>query len=71
MLEFCEEPYLCRRKVLLNYLDEDFRSKQCNTMCDNCKKGLRTEEREYTEEARYVVAMVESSIRKKMDLTIL
>lgn len=27
MLEFCEEPYLCRRKVLLNYLDEDFRSK--------------------------------------------
>ena len=71
MLEFCEEPYLCRRKVMLNYLDEDFRSKQCNTMCDNCKKGLKVAEIDFTEQAKYVVAMVETSVRKKMDLTVL
>ena len=71
MLEFCEEPYLCRRKVLLNYLDEDFRSKECNTMCDNCKKGLNVAEIDFTEQARYVVSMIESAIRKKLDLTVL
>jgi superfamily II DNA helicase RecQ len=71
MLEFCEEPYLCRRKVLLNYLDEDFRSKECNVMCDNCKKELKVTEIDFTEQAKYVVAMVESSLRKKMDVTVI
>ena len=49
MLEFCEEPYLCRRKVLLNYLDEDFRSKECNNMCDNCQKDLRVADIDFTD----------------------
>lgn len=70
MLEFCEEPYLCRRKVLLNYLDEDFRSKECNVMCDNCKKDLQVAEIDFTEHARYIVALIESSVRKKLDLTV-
>ena len=71
MLEFCEEPYLCRRKVLLNYLDEDFRSRECNTMCDNCRKGQGVTEVDYTEQARYVVSMIESAVRKRLDLTVL
>lgn len=40
-------------------------------MCDNCKKGLNVAEIDYTEQARYIVAMIESSIRKKLDLTVL
>eukprot|EP00347_Sterkiella_histriomuscorum_P003511 403364021 len=71
ILEFCEEPYLCRRKILLNYLGEDFKSKKCNNMCDNCRKGLRVAEIDFTEQARYVVAMVESALKKKMDLTLI
>lgn len=59
ILEFCEEPYLCRRKILLNYLGEDFRSKKCNNMCDNCRKGLRIGEIDFTEQARVVAYMVE------------
>ena len=66
MLEFCEEPYLCRRKVLLNYLDEDFRSKECNNMCDNCVKDLRVAEIDFTDQARIIVSMVECTIRKKI-----
>lgn len=69
ILEFCEEPYLCRRKILLNYLGEDFRSKHCNMNCDNCRKGLRIGEVDYTEQARVVVYLIESAIKKKMDLT--
>lgn len=45
MLEYCEEPFLCRRKMLLNFLGEEFDASKCmfqhkgNTiMCDNCKE---------------------------------
>ena len=38
MLDFCEEKYECRRKMILNYLGEDFDRKKCGKMCDNCQQ---------------------------------
>jgi bloom syndrome protein len=29
ILEYCEEPYICRRKMQLNFLGEDFDEKKC------------------------------------------
>ena len=49
IIEFCEEPYLCRRKILLNYLSEDFRTRDCKRHCDNCIKNLRVAELDFTE----------------------
>lgn len=43
MLSYCEEPFLCRRKMQLEYLGEEFDSKVCNHMCDNCRKYLDVE----------------------------
>ena len=40
MLEYCEEQYLCRRFMQLRFLGEDFKSENCNGMCDNCRAGL-------------------------------
>jgi bloom syndrome protein len=40
ILDYCEEPYICRRKLQLNFLGEDFDERLCNKMCDNCKQGL-------------------------------
>lgn len=71
ILEFCEEPYLCRRKILLNYLGEEFRTKLCNHMCDNCAKELRVAEVDFTEQARIVVYMVDAAIKKRMDMTVI
>ena len=71
IIEFCEEPYLCRRKILLNYLGEDFRTRNCDKMCDNCQKGLQVAEVDFTEQARYIVYLVEAAIKKRMDLTVL
>ena len=30
ILDYCEEPYLCRRKMQLNFLGEDFDETRCN-----------------------------------------
>lgn len=49
IIEFCEEPYLCRRKILLNYLSEDFRTRDCRRSCDNCLKDLKVAELDFTE----------------------
>ena len=41
MLEYCEEPFLCRRMMQLQFLGEtSFSSELCMRMCDNCKQGL-------------------------------
>jgi bloom syndrome protein len=37
ILEYCEEPYLCRRKLQLEFLGEAFNSESCKGMCDNCR----------------------------------
>ena len=71
IIEFCEEPYLCRRKILLNYLGEDFRTKNCDKKCDNCLKDLRVAEVDFTEQARYIVYLVDAAMKKRMDLTVL
>ena len=71
IIEFCEEPYLCRRKILLNYLGEDFRTRNCEQKCDNCQKSLQVAEMDFTEQARYVVYLVDAAQKKRMDLTVL
>ena len=37
ILNFCEEPYVCRRKLQMNFLGEEFDEKLCKQMCDNCR----------------------------------
>ena len=36
------ETTMCRRKYLLHYFGEDFKSSDCNKMCDNCKNPKPT-----------------------------
>ena len=47
-MEYCEEPYLCRRKMQLEFLGEAFDANSCKGMCDNCRQGLKVVEKDYT-----------------------
>jgi hypothetical protein len=40
-------------------------------MCDNCQKGFKIGEIDFTEQAWVVAYMVEMALKKKMDLTVI
>ena len=58
MLEYCEEPHICRRLMLLQYMGEVFDPRKCNQMCDNCRTGLQLDMRDVTTEAVKIVECV-------------
>lgn len=37
MLDFAQEPYECRRVMMLRHFGEDFDEKDCKGTCDNCR----------------------------------
>ncbi len=58
ILDYCEEPFLCRRKMQLNFLGEDFDAARCKEMCDNCRKALKVVEVDRTSEAQTILKFV-------------
>eukprot|EP01022_Parablepharisma_sp_SALTPOND_P026843 TRINITY_DN65038_c0_g1_i1.p1 TRINITY_DN65038_c0_g1~~TRINITY_DN65038_c0_g1_i1.p1 ORF type:complete len:889 (-),score=114.39 TRINITY_DN65038_c0_g1_i1:1005-3671(-) len=66
IMDYCEENYICRRKIQLEYLGEQFSSKDCDGMCDNCKerKGTGTY-KSYQKEANLVLSMVQGISNKR------
>lgn len=58
ILDYCEEPFTCRRKLQLSFLGEEFDESKCKRQCDNCKKHLKVVEVDLTEEAIKIVKMV-------------
>ncbi|CDW77889.1 dna helicase [Stylonychia lemnae] len=59
MLQYCEEPYECRRKLQLEFLGEQFDKSKCLQMCDNCRQDLNLVERNYAREAQTIVRLVQ------------
>ncbi len=42
MIEYVENNIDCRRKLTLNYFNEEFDESTCNSTCDNCKHNAAT-----------------------------
>jgi bloom syndrome protein len=55
MIEFCENQFLCRRKVLMEFFGQPFDAKECKNMCDNCKKPKEFKCVDFTSEAKALV----------------
>lgn len=58
MLDYLEETVVCRRKLQLNLLGEDFSSKKCNNNCDNCIKNEFVADRDVTGEAKDIINFI-------------
>lgn len=70
MIEYCEEYFECRRVIALLYFDEKFNRKNCNMMCDNCKKGLLCEEKDMTKESVIVLTMLYNCLKDHTEITL-
>ena len=64
ILEYCEEPNMCRRKMQLSFLGEQFDSSQCGRMCDNCKNGQRVVQKQMKQESATILSFVEKAMCK-------
>lgn len=59
ILDYCEEPFSCRRQIQLNYLGENFEPSQCNKMCDNCRQGIKIKMRDASNDTMQILRIVQ------------
>ena len=70
MVDYCEEQFECRRVLALEYFDEKFDSKECNLMCDNCKKRLSCVKKDCTKVCLIILSFVKNCSDKMMKITV-
>ena len=70
MIDFCEETCECRRVIALKYFDEVFDRKNCNRMCDNCKKNISCEARNVINECVVVVEFINNCTCENIEITL-
>ena len=70
MVDYCEEQFMCRRVLALEYFDEKFDSKDCNLMCDNCNKNLSCIEKDCTNVSLIILDFIKNCSDKSMKITI-
>ena len=58
ILEYCEDPNICRRKMQLNFLGEKFEPSLCKRMCDNCRTGKVPVNKDYSKESKEILKLV-------------
>lgn len=69
ILQYCEEPYKCRRMLQLNFLGEDFDPNRCNGKCDNCKQELKVVPKDVTREAKKICKLISEFQNSNCNIT--
>ena len=69
MLEYCEEPFLCRRFMQLQFLGEHFSSDLCMRMCDNCRRGLQICPKDMSREAIILTECIQTVSQNRGKIT--
>ena len=69
ILDYCEEPFLCRRKLQLEFLGEKFDEKKCHQMCDNCMQNLKVVDSDVSMEAKKLLTLIIDFTQNSCDVT--
>jgi len=64
-LRYCENEFLCRRTMQLEFFGERFDRSKCNKTCDNCKAGLEPERRNLSEDGRTILQLLDDLLIQK------
>ena len=70
MLEYCEEPNLCRRMMQLQFLGEAFSNELCMRMCDNCRRGQQITQMDKSREAIILLQCVQGINEQKSKISV-
>lgn len=58
VLNYCSNTIECRRKLVLQYFNENFNVALCRKTCDNCKASNIVDHRDITENAKDIVSLI-------------
>ena len=64
-LRYCENEFICRRTIQLEFFGEKFAKSNCNKTCDNCKAGLEAERRDLTTVACQMLQLLQDISSQK------
>ena len=64
-LRYCENEFICRRTMQLEFFGEKFAKSNCNKTCDNCKAGLQAERRDLTPVACQMLQLLQDISSQK------
>lgn len=64
-LRYCENEFLCRRTMQLEFFGETFERSKCKRTCDNCKSGREAEPRDLTEDALAMLHLLQSMLNQR------
>lgn len=69
---YCVNEVECRRRLVLQYFDEDFPRSECNKTCDNCHqdKSAGYVTKDVTMHVRNLVEMVQEAMSRNGDTSI-
>ncbi len=72
ILDYCEEQFVCRRRIQLEYFGETYSPQDCKDMCDNCKlRKARGAAQSFQKEAGLALDFVREVIQRKRFITLL
>ena len=57
-LRYCENEFICRRTMQLEFFGESFDPQNCGKTCDNCRAGREIESRDLTNVAKDVLQLL-------------
>eukprot|EP00547_Thalassionema_nitzschioides_P005472 CAMPEP_0194204474 /NCGR_PEP_ID=MMETSP0156-20130528/3983_1 /TAXON_ID=33649 /ORGANISM="Thalassionema nitzschioides, Strain L26-B" /LENGTH=1111 /DNA_ID=CAMNT_0038930501 /DNA_START=141 /DNA_END=3476 /DNA_ORIENTATION=+ len=64
-LRYCENEFLCRRTMQLEFFGEHFDRVKCKKTCDNCKSGREAEPRDLTNMALQILHLLQDMTQQR------